>query len=78
MTSVRCTWEGSEGADLFAGGRQLVGVGGQGFEVIRDGLEMGDLTQHGDLLVLDREKTRVILERFIRRDVDQCVLGRVT
>lgn len=55
-----------------------MGVGGQGFEVIRDGLEVGDLTQHGDLLVLDRAKTPVILERFIKRNVDKCVLGRVT
>lgn len=37
---------------LFARGRELVGVRGQGFEVIGDCLEVGDLTQHRNLLVL--------------------------
>lgn len=40
---------------LFTGRRKLVRVRGQGFEVIRDGLEMDDLSQHRNLLILKEQ-----------------------
>lgn len=37
---------------LFTRRGKLVWVWGQGFEVLRDGLEMGNLSQHRNLLIL--------------------------
>ncbi len=37
---------------LFTGRGKLVWIRGQSFEVIRDSLEMGDLSQHRNLLIL--------------------------
>lgn len=47
------------GADLLAGGRQLVGVKGQGVEVVGEGLQVADLPQHGHLFLLKHTQSRV-------------------
>lgn len=44
---------------LFAGGGQFVRVHGQRLEVVHQSLEVGDLTQHGHLLLLTHKHNRV-------------------
>lgn len=44
--------------NLFTSRGKLVWVRSQGFEVIRDGLEMSDLSQHGNFLILKEYITK--------------------
>lgn len=43
---------------LFAGGGQLVGLRGQQHQVVDDALQVGDLSQHGQLAVLRKQRVR--------------------